>query len=221
MPGKITKKPATDIEELIELAAVYNPEVNRELLRRAYEFASEAHTGQKRLTGEDYMIHPLEVARVLTELEMDDATLAAALLHDVVEDTGHEINEVQALFGSEIALLVEGVTKLRRIQFDTRRERQAENLRRMLLAMAQDLRVILIKLADRLHNMRPCGCRFRICSPTISPSLNRTCTSLCIRRSSGPTAGRWKCRSEPGRCTDAQNTAWPPTGDIRKVMAAI
>ncbi len=154
MPGKTAEKPATGIDELIELTAAYNPEVNRELLRQAYEFAAEAHTGQKRLTGEDYMTHPLEVARVLSELEMDDSTLAAALLHDVVEDTGHELSEVREMFGSEIALLVEGVTKLRRIQFDTRRERQAENLRRMLLAMAQDLRVILIKLADRLHNMR-------------------------------------------------------------------
>ena len=154
MRGKTAEKPATGIEELIELAAAYNPEVDRELLGRAYGFAAEAHAGQKRLTGEDYMAHPLEVAKVLAELEMDNASLAAALLHDVVEDTGHELSEVRERFGDEIAVLVDGVTKLRRIQFDTGRERQAENLRRMLLAMAQDLRVILIKLADRLHNMR-------------------------------------------------------------------
>ncbi len=143
-----------DLEALLERAARYNPEVDRQLLRRAYQFAAEAHRGQKRLTGDDYMSHPLEVAGLLCELEMDEATLAAALLHDVVEDTGHELEEVQQEFGEEIASLVDGVTKLRRIQFDTSRDRQAENLRRMLLAMAKDLRVILIKLADRLHNMR-------------------------------------------------------------------
>ena len=154
MAGRATEKSTTDIGELLELAARYNPEVDRELLRRAYEFAVAAHDGQKRLTGETYFVHPLEVAKLLTELEMDEATLAAALLHDVVEDTGRELKEVEAEFGQEIALLVDGVTKLRRIQFDTGRTRQAENLRRMLLAMAQDLRVILIQLADRLHNMR-------------------------------------------------------------------
>ena len=153
MAGGATEKPATDIGELLELAARYNPEVDRELLRRAYAVAAEAHEGQKRLTGEAYLVHPFEVAKLLTELEMDDATLAAALLHDVVEDTGRELEEVQAEFGPEIAGLVDGVTKLRRIQFDTGRARQAENLRRMLLAMAQDLRVILIKLADRLHKI--------------------------------------------------------------------
>ena len=154
MAGRSTERSATDIGDLLELAARYNPEVDRALLRRAYEFAMEAHDDQKRLTGEAYVVHPLEVAKLLTELEMDDATLAAALLHDVVEDTGRELKDVQAAFGQEIAGLVDGVTKLRRIQFDTGRARQAENLRRMLLAMAQDLRVILIKLADRLHNMR-------------------------------------------------------------------
>ncbi len=154
MSGRTREKAETGIEGLLERTAGYNPEVDRGLLRRAYEFAEEAHRGQKRLTGDEYMTHPLGVAAVLAELEMDDATLAAALLHDVVEDTGHELGEVEARFGEEIAGLVDGVTKLRRIQFDSRRERQAENLRRMLLAMAKDLRVILIKLADRLHNMR-------------------------------------------------------------------
>jgi GTP pyrophosphokinase len=154
MSGTTTEKPKTGIEELIDLTAAYNPDVDRELLTRAYEFAAAAHRGQKRLTGEDYMVHPLAVARLLTELEMDDTTLAGALLHDVVEDTGIQLEEVQQKFGPEIALLVDGVTKLRRIQFESGRERQAENLRRMLLAMAQDLRVILIKLADRLHNLR-------------------------------------------------------------------
>ena len=117
MGGTTTEKPRTGIEELIALAAAYNPDVDRELLTRAHEFAVAAHHDQKRLTGEDYMVHPLAVAKLLTELEMDDASLTAALLHDVVEDTGHELDEVREQFGSEVALLVDGVTKLRRIQF--------------------------------------------------------------------------------------------------------
>ncbi len=148
------EKRAVGLVGLIERVRRYNAQVDGELLTRAYEFASEAHKGQKRLTGDDYMSHPLAVAELLSELELDEATLAAALLHDVVEDTGHDLAEVKDRFGEEIASLVDGVTKLRRIQFDTGREHQAENLRRMLLAMAKDLRVILIKLADRLHNMR-------------------------------------------------------------------
>jgi GTP pyrophosphokinase len=148
------EKPVTDLAGLLERVAAYDAGVNRELLTRAYEFAAAAHAGQKRLTGEDYISHPLAVASLLAELEMDQASLAAGLLHDVVEDTGRGLEELEAEFGAEIASLVDGVTKLRRIHFDTGRQRQAENLRRMLLAMAKDLRVILIKLADRLHNMR-------------------------------------------------------------------
>jgi guanosine-3',5'-bis(diphosphate) 3'-pyrophosphohydrolase len=154
MAEKTTTKTAGEFEKLLELAAAYNPQVDRDLLTRAYEFSLEAHAGQKRLTGDDYIVHPLEVAKLLTELEIDETTLAAALLHDVVEDTGHGLKEVEERFGESVAHLVDGVTKLGRIQFDTGRTRQAENLRRMLLAMAQDLRVVLIKLADRLHNMR-------------------------------------------------------------------
>jgi guanosine-3',5'-bis(diphosphate) 3'-pyrophosphohydrolase len=154
MSGSTRQRSGTDIGELVERAVAYDPDADPALLRRAYEYAEEAHRGQKRLSGHDYVTHPFEVSKILAELEMDDATLAAALLHDVVEDTGRELDEVREKFGEEIASLVDGVTKLRRIQFDSRRERQAENLRRMLLAMAKDLRVILIKLADRLHNMR-------------------------------------------------------------------
>jgi len=154
MSGATAEKPVAELEELLGRAAAYNSESDRELLTRAYELSLHAHESQRRLTGEPYIVHPLAVAKLLTELEMDDATLAAALLHDVVEDTRHDLEEIRDQFGDEIALLVDGVTKLRRIQFDSGRERQAENLRRMLLAMAQDLRVILIKLADRLHNMK-------------------------------------------------------------------
>src|SRR6266540_1293693 len=141
-------------EELLAEVAEYNPDVDRELLERALRFASERHEGQQRRSGEDFILHPLGVARILAELGRDDATLAGALAHDVVEDTDATIEEVRAEFGEEVANLVEGVTKLTRIQFQSREQAQAENYRKMVMAMAEDYRVILIKLADRLHNMR-------------------------------------------------------------------
>jgi GTP pyrophosphokinase len=141
-------------EELVAEVAAYNPGVDRELLERAFEFASARHVGQQRRSGEDFILHPLGVARILAELGRDDATLAAALVHDVVEDTQATVEEVRAEFGEEVANLAEGVTKLTRIQFQSREQAQAENYRKMVMAMAEDYRVILIKLADRLHNMR-------------------------------------------------------------------
>jgi GTP diphosphokinase / guanosine-3',5'-bis(diphosphate) 3'-diphosphatase len=139
---------------LLENVAAYNPELDRELLERAFLFASEAHQGQQRRSGEPFIAHPVGVASVLADLRLDDTTLAAALLHDVVEDTDVAIEEVRAEFGEEITRLVEGVTKLTRIHFQSREQAQAENYRKMIVAMAQDPGVILIKLADRLHNMR-------------------------------------------------------------------
>src|ERR671930_106379 len=141
-------------EELVGRVAAYNPGVDRDLLERAFVFASERHEGQQRRSGEDFILHPLGVAQILAELGRDDATLAAALVHDVVEDTHASLEEVRAEFGEEIATLVEGVTKLTRIQFQSREQAEAENYRKMIVAMAEDVRVILIKLADRLHNMR-------------------------------------------------------------------
>jgi guanosine-3',5'-bis(diphosphate) 3'-pyrophosphohydrolase len=141
-------------EKLLADVAAYNPEVDRDLLERAYFFSAEAHEGQHRRSGEDFILHPLGVAEILAELGLDDTTLAAALLHDVVEDTESSIEQVREEFGDEVARLVEGVTKLTRIQFQSREQAQAENYRKMIVAMAQDIRVILIKLADRLHNMR-------------------------------------------------------------------
>src|ERR671925_2186022 len=142
-------------EELVAEVAAYNPEVDRDLLERAFVFASDRHEGQQRRSGEDFILHPIGVARILAELgRVDDASLAAALVHDVVEDTHATVEEVRTEFGEEIATLVEGVTKLTRIQFQSREQAQAENYRKMVMAMAEDYRVILIKLADRLHNMR-------------------------------------------------------------------
>jgi GTP diphosphokinase / guanosine-3',5'-bis(diphosphate) 3'-diphosphatase len=141
-------------EELLAEVAVYNPDVDRDLLERAFIFASARHEGQQRRSGEDFILHPLGVARILADLGRDDATLAAALIHDVVEDTHATVEEIRAEFGEDVATLVEGVTKLTRIQFQSREQAQAENYRKMVMAMAEDYRVILIKLADRLHNMR-------------------------------------------------------------------
>src|ERR687896_19875 len=141
-------------EQLVAEVAAYNPEVDRDLLERAYAYGAEAHEGQQRRSGDDFILHPLGVARILAELGRDDVTLAAALVHDVVEDTHATVEEVRTEFGEEVATLVEGVTKLTRIQFQSREQAQAENYRKMVMAMAEDYRVNLIKIADRLNNMR-------------------------------------------------------------------
>lgn len=130
------------------------PQPDREVIQRAYRFAQTAHEGQKRESGEPYFIHPCEVASILLDLGMDTDTLAAAFLHDVIEDTGVTFERLREEFGENIALLVDGITKLTRLQFNSQEEQQAESLRKMLLAMAKDIRVVIIKLADRLHNMR-------------------------------------------------------------------
>ncbi len=142
------------VDELLAEVAAYNPNVDRDLLTRAFSFAARAHEGQQRRSGEDFIHHPYGVALILAGLKLDEQTLAAALLHDVVEDTETPLDEVRDEFGDEIAHLVDGVTKLTRVQFQSREQAQAENYRKMIVAMAQDVRVILIKLGDRLHNMR-------------------------------------------------------------------
>ena len=142
------------VEELLAEVSAYNPEVDRELLARAFAFAAKAHEGQQRRSGEDFIHHPFGAAKICAELRLDDETIAAALMHDVVEDTDVTIEQVRDEFGDEIAQLVEGVTKLTGIRFQSREHAEAENYRKMILAMARDVRVILIKLADRLHNMR-------------------------------------------------------------------
>src|ERR687885_588286 len=142
------------VDELLEEVATYNPEVDRDLLTRAFRFAARAHEGQQRRSGEAFIHHPWGVAKICAQLRLDEQTLAAALLHDVVEDTGTELDEVRSEFGDEITRLVDGVTKLTRVQFQSREQAEAENYRKMIVAMAEDERVILIKLADRLHNLR-------------------------------------------------------------------
>lgn len=140
--------------ELVERVAAYNPQVDEELLNRAYVYAMQKHGAQKRASGDPYFSHPLEVAAILTDLRLDNSSIAVALLHDTIEDTGATRDEIDQLFGASIGQLVEGVTKLQRLELASREAQQAENLRKLLLAVADDIRVLLVKLADRLHNMR-------------------------------------------------------------------
>jgi GTP diphosphokinase / guanosine-3',5'-bis(diphosphate) 3'-diphosphatase len=142
------------VDELIAEVEAYKPDADRELLARAFRFAADAHAGQVRQSGQEFIYHPWGAAKILAGLQLDEPTLAAALLHDVVEDTSTDIDELRGEFGDEIAKLVEGVTKLTRVQFQSREHAEAENYRKLIVAMAEDLRVILIKLADRLHNLR-------------------------------------------------------------------
>ncbi|HEX5821157.1 MAG TPA: RelA/SpoT family protein, partial [Solirubrobacterales bacterium] len=161
----ITRELTTDQRALLgdlfavieEHASDATEPIDRQEIERAFAFACESHAGQERRSGEDFITHPLGVARICAGLRLDTATLCAALLHDTVEDTTASLDQVRADFGDEIAQLVDGVTKLTEITFKSRDERQAENYRKMMVAMATDVRVILIKLADRLHNMRTIG----------------------------------------------------------------
>lgn len=143
--------------ELVEKVQAYNPHADENLLNRAYVYAMQKHGTQKRASGDPYFNHPLEVASILTDLKLDDATIAVALLHDTIEDTDATRAEIDQLFGAEIGEIVDGLTKIERLQLVTREEAQAENLRKLLLAISADVRVLLVKLADRLHNMRTLG----------------------------------------------------------------
>ncbi len=155
---KPTRKPQMMRQyDLIERVRRYNPNTNEALLNRAYVYAMKAHGEQRRASGDPYFSHPIEVAAILTDLKLDDATIAAALLHDTIEDTEATRAEIDSLFGRDIGTLVEGLTKLKKLDLVTKEAKQAENLRKLLLAIADDVRVLLIKLADRLHNMRTLG----------------------------------------------------------------
>lgn len=158
--------------DLVDRVRAYNPNTDEDLLNRAYVYAMVAHGEQTRASGDPYFSHPLEVAAILTDLKLDDATIVAALLHDTIEDTEATRTEIDKLFGAEIGALVEGLTKLKRLELVSREAKQAENLRKLLLAIADDVRVLLIKLADRLHNMRtmefmPPASRRRIAEETL------------------------------------------------------
>ena len=143
-----------DVDDLIALVRNYNPRTNADHLRRAFAYGTQMHEGQVRKSGESYFTHPVAVAAILTEQQLDDATIITALLHDTIEDTKSTYTEIERLFGHEVAELVDGVTKLTNLQLSSAQSQQAENLRKLFMAMSKDLRVILVKLADRLHNMR-------------------------------------------------------------------
>ena len=141
-------------EDILEKVAAYMPGADTDIIKKAYVYSARVHQGQLRQSGEPYFVHPQEVAGILTNLRMDVNSIAAGLLHDTVEDTLTTLEEVKKIFGEEVATLVDGVTKIGQISFSSSEEKQAENFRKVFVAMAKDIRVILIKLADRLHNMR-------------------------------------------------------------------
>src|SRR5579864_6494821 len=150
--------PATSLDNkfraLMTMVREYRPNDDLSIIERAYHFSLQHHQGQTRASGEPYLIHPLEVATVLAEMKLDPSAIAAGLLHDSVEDTSVTMQDIEREFGAQVAHIVEGVTKISKIDFASKEERQSENVRKMILAMVDDIRVVLIKLADRLHNMR-------------------------------------------------------------------
>ncbi|MBR4973267.1 MAG: bifunctional (p)ppGpp synthetase/guanosine-3',5'-bis(diphosphate) 3'-pyrophosphohydrolase, partial [Clostridia bacterium] len=148
------EKHLNDYNELKQAMDDFGGNYDYDMIKRAFELCVAAHDGQKRVSSEDYYIHPFNVAKIIVSLGMDSQSIAAALLHDVVEDTDTTIEDIKEQFDAEVALLVDGVTKIGRLNFSTKEQQQAESLRKMLIAMGQDIRVIIIKLADRLHNMR-------------------------------------------------------------------
>ncbi|MCB1039917.1 MAG: bifunctional (p)ppGpp synthetase/guanosine-3',5'-bis(diphosphate) 3'-pyrophosphohydrolase, partial [Acidimicrobiales bacterium] len=155
LPWRRQSAPASvELAPLIATFREHHPKTSTVLIAQAYELAAAAHEGQHRKSGEPYIHHPLAVARIVADFGLDDVTVASALLHDSVEDTGVTLEEVAERFGEDVAAIVDGVTKLDRVQFDSKAAQQAASMRKMLVAMAKDLRVLMIKLADRLHNMR-------------------------------------------------------------------
>ena len=152
LPGTSPRR-SRDIKQLVETLEAYMPAEDIEQVMKSYEFGALAHQGQTRVSGEPYISHPVAVAQTLADMHFDGQTIAAAILHDVIEDTEFSITEIEEQFDSEIAALVDGVSKLDQMEFTSRTEAQAESFRKMMLAMIEDIRVILVKLADRLHNM--------------------------------------------------------------------
>ena len=174
---------ALGINQLISKLENYLPAEQVERVQQAYEFGAAAHKGQKRLSGEPYISHPIAAANILADLHVDAETIIAAILHDVIEDTPAEMDQLVEKFGREVAELVDGVTKLDQIKFKSREEAQAESFRKMLLAMVRDIRVILVKLADRTHNMRSAGC-------VINDYADRDLDPYVVRTQDRPLAAR-------------------------------
>ena len=196
------------LEDIVERLQSNNPEADVDLVRRAYIFSAKAHQGQTRMSGESYLIHPLDVAKILSELRLDPATVAAGILHDTIEDTTSTLEEIRALFGEEVAKLVDGMTKLSRMELQSREEREAQNFRKMIVAMSNDIRVILIKLADRLHNMRTLS--------FLSPG-NRSAPPRRPWTSMRPSRTAWESpRSRPSSRTSRSGTSIPKSTAISR-----
>src|SRR5690625_2278083 len=151
---RVAKRKNVTIDEIMAKVQKYLSEEDADFVERAYKYAKRAHEGQTRKSGEPYIVHPVQVANILVDLEMDPETIAGGFLHDVVEDTETDLEEIAEAFNHEVAMLVDGVTKLDKIKYKSQESMQAETHRKMFVAMAKDIRVILIKIADRLHNMR-------------------------------------------------------------------
>ncbi|HAL63621.1 MAG TPA: (p)ppGpp synthetase, partial [Clostridiales bacterium] len=152
--GNIADETDMIVNKLIEKVKSYSPKANTDMIYVAYRVAKAAHKGQKRKSGEPYIVHPVQIAYIASELSMDPIAICAGLLHDVIEDTPYTYEDIVTLFGNSVAEIVNGVTKLKMIQYTDQQEEQVENLRKMFFAMSRDIRVIIIKLIDRLHNMR-------------------------------------------------------------------
>ena len=167
------------ISELCELLDTYLDPAEVKSVYRAYLFSAEAHDGQKRLSGEPYIYHPLAVAKIMAEMHLDYQSISAAMLHDVIEDTPTAKEQIKEQFGESVADLVDGVSKLTHLTFSTRAEAQAENFRKMMLAMVRDIRIIIIKLADRLHNLRTIDV---MRSEKKTPYCKRNLRYLCSHR---------------------------------------
>jgi guanosine-3',5'-bis(diphosphate) 3'-pyrophosphohydrolase len=168
----------TRFRDLLRKVRSYRPSDDLTSIKKAYEFSQEHHKGQARESGEPYLAHPLQVATILAEMQLDTTAITAGLLHDAVEDTSVTIDEIQTEFGEQVAHIVEGVTKISKIDFASSEEAQAENVRKMVLAMMDDIRVVLIKLADRLHNMRT----LKFLSPARQQKIARETLDIYARR---------------------------------------
>ena len=229
--------------DLVERVRSYNPNTDEDLLNRAYVYAMKAHGAQTRASGDPYFSHPLEVAAILTDLKLDDATIVAALLHDTIEDTEATRAEIDQIFGPEIGALVEGLTKLKRLELVSREAKQAENLRKLLLAIADDVRVLLVKLADRLHNMRtlefvPPASRRRIAEETLDiyaplagrmgmQEMREELEDLSFRTLDpeayvgGDAAARCACRAQPQSDRRDRGPALQQSADQRRRRACL
>src|SRR3972149_5260453 len=196
-------------QDLIAKGRAPPPRAALDIVREAYLFAETAHAGQTRASGEPYISHSVAVSSILVDLRLDPVTIAAALLHDVAEDTGVTLPQVSERFGVEIASLVDGVTKLGQIEWQSREERQAESLRKMFLAMANDIRIVLIKLTDRLHNMRTLQYLPEWKRQRTAPASASSATISARDRSRSTASGR-KCSvlSTPGPPWPASTTGW-------------